>query len=101
MKLSSLLHCVEDHLGLRTPGVFRISCECGRIYTGQTGHSVDIRLKEHQWHIRLEHLDKQIIAEDSTVQGHHIQFQNSSILAMKTRHMDHIVREAIQIQLHP
>jgi hypothetical protein len=30
MKLSSLLRPVKDHLGLRTPGVYRIHCECGR-----------------------------------------------------------------------
>jgi hypothetical protein len=44
MKLSSLLRPVKNYLGLRTPGVYRISCECGRFYNGQTGRSVDIRL---------------------------------------------------------
>jgi hypothetical protein len=63
MKLSSLLRPVRDHLGLRTPGVYRIHCECGRVYTGQTGRSVDIRLMEHQRHIRLEHPDKSAVAE--------------------------------------
>jgi hypothetical protein len=100
MKLSSLLHPVEDHLGLRTPGVYRIPCECGRVYIGQTGYSVDIKLKEHQRHIRLEHLDELAIAEHSINQGHHIQFYSFSILAMETRYMDHIVREAIEIELH-
>jgi hypothetical protein len=33
--------------------------------------------------------------------GHCIQFHNSSILAPKTRCMDRIVREAIEIKLHP
>jgi hypothetical protein len=84
MKLSSLLHPVKDHLGLRTPGIYRIPCECGRVYIGQMGRSVDIRLKEHQWHIRLENPDKSAIAEHSIDQGHWIQFHNSSILATKT-----------------
>jgi hypothetical protein len=101
MKLSSLFCPVKDHLGLRTPGVYRIPCECNRFYVGKTGHSVDIRLKEHRRHIQLEHLDKSAIAEYSINQGHHIQFHNSSILATKTRYMDRIVREAIVIELHP
>jgi predicted GIY-YIG superfamily endonuclease len=101
MKLSSLLRPVKDHLGLRTPGVYRIPCECGRVYIGQTGRSMDIRLKEHQRHIRLEHPDKSAIAEHSIDQAHHIQFHNASILATKTRYMDRIVREAIEIELHP
>jgi hypothetical protein len=88
MKLSSLLRPVKDHLGLRIPGVSRIPCECGRVYIGQTGRSRDIRLKEHQRHIRLEHLDKSAIAEHNINQGHCIQFHNSSILATKTRYMD-------------
>jgi hypothetical protein len=101
MKLSSLLRPVKDHLGLGTSGVYRIPCDCSRVYTGHTGRSVDLRLKEHQRHIRLEHLDKSAIAEHSIDHGHCIQFHNSSILATKTRYMDCIVREAIKIKLHP
>jgi hypothetical protein len=101
MKLSSLLRPVKDHLGLRTPRVYRIPCECGRVYIGQTGRSVDIRLKERQRHIRLEHPDNSAVAEHIIDQGHRIQFHNSSILAMKTRYMDRIIREAIQIEVHP
>jgi predicted GIY-YIG superfamily endonuclease len=101
MKLSSLLCLVKDHLGLRTPKVYRIPCECGRVYIGQTGHSVDNRLKKHQQHTRLEHPNKSAVAEHSIDQGHHIQFHNSSILAMKTSYMDCIVREAIEIELYP
>jgi hypothetical protein len=101
MKLSSLLHPVKDYLGLRTPGVYRIPCECDRVYIGQPGRSVDVRLKEHQRHIRLEHPDKSAIAEHSIDQGHCIPFHNSSIFATKTRYTDRIVKEAIDIELHP
>jgi hypothetical protein len=101
MKLSNLLCPVKDNLGLRTPGVCRIPFECGRVYIGQTVCSVDIRLKEHQRHIRLKHPDKLAIAEHSIDQGHRIQFHNSSILRMKTRYMDRTVMEATEIELHP
>jgi hypothetical protein len=101
VKLSSLLRPVKDHLGLRTPGVYRIPCECGRVYIGQMGRSVDIRIKEHQRHIQLEHPDKSAVAEDSIDQGYRIQFYNSSILATKTRSIYRIVRAAIEIGLHP
>jgi hypothetical protein len=62
---------------------------------------VDIRLKEHQQHIKLQHADNLVVAEHSIVHGHRIQFHISSILATKTRYMDRIVREAIEIELHP
>jgi hypothetical protein len=101
MKLSSLLRPVKDHPGLRTPGVYRIPCECGRVYIGQTGRSVDIRIKEHQRHIRLNHPDKSAVAEHSIDQGHRIQFHDASNLATKIRYMGRIVREAIETELHP
>jgi hypothetical protein len=97
MKLSGLLCPVKDNLGLRTRGDYRILYECSRVYTGQTGHSVDIRLKEHQWHIHLEHLDKLDMAEHSIDQGHRIQFHISSIFIMKTRCMVCTVREAMRL----
>jgi hypothetical protein len=40
-------------------------------------------------------------AEHSINQGHHIQFYNASILATKTRYMDGVVTEAIEIKHHP
>jgi hypothetical protein len=52
-------------------------------------------------HIHLEHPDKSAVAEHSIDQGHRIQFHNSSILTMKTRYMDCIIREAIDIEIHP
>jgi hypothetical protein len=71
------------------------------VYIEQTGRFMDIRLQEHQWHIRLEHPYKWVIAEHSIDQGQRIQFHNASILARNTRYMDRIVREAIEIDLHP
>jgi hypothetical protein len=92
---------VKDHLGLRTPGVYRIPCECSRVYIGQTGPSVDIRLKEHQRYIRLEHPDKSAVDEHSIDHGQSIQFHNSSILTTKTRYMNRTVRVAMEMELHP
>jgi hypothetical protein len=51
-KISTFLWLVEDNLGLRTPGVFGIICERGKVYSGQTGCSMDARLREHQQHIQ-------------------------------------------------
>jgi hypothetical protein len=100
-KVSSFLRQVKDNLGLGTPGVYRIPCECGKVYIGQTDRSVDAKLKEHQPHIRLEHPHKSALTEHSVHLGHRIQFHNNSVLATKTQYMDRIVREAIVIELHP
>jgi hypothetical protein len=93
MKLSSLLHPVKNHPRLRAPGIYRIPCECIWVYIGQTGTSTDIMLKEHP--------DKSVVAEPSINHRHAFNSHNFSILAMKTRHMDRTVREAIETELHP
>jgi hypothetical protein len=100
-KVSGFLLLVKDNLGLRTPDVYRIPCECSKVYIGQTGRSVDIRLKEHQRHIRVEHPDKSAAAEHTVDLGHRIKFHETSILATKTLDMDRIIRETIEIELVP
>jgi hypothetical protein len=50
-KIFNYLPPVKDALGLRTPGIYSIPCECGRVYIGQSGRSVQLRIKEHNRHI--------------------------------------------------
>jgi hypothetical protein len=63
--------------------------------------SSDIRLRDHQWHTWLKHPDKSAVTKHSISQGHCIQFHSASILTTKTRYIDHIVREAIETEIHP
>ncbi|XP_023707716.1 uncharacterized protein LOC111864596 [Cryptotermes secundus] len=83
-KLPSFLQPVKDSLGLRTQGVYSIPCGCSKVYIDLMGLSMDMRLKEHQRHIRLEHPDKSAVAEHSIDLRYRIQLQNTSILATKT-----------------
>jgi hypothetical protein len=69
-KLSSFLWPIKDDLTLKIPGVYSIPCECGKVYTGQTGYSIEMRVKEHHWHICLYHPDMFAVAEHSTNLAH-------------------------------
>jgi hypothetical protein len=100
-EVPQLVRPVGPDEGLRTLGIYRISCECGKVNIGQTGCSVDTRLKQHKRHICLEHSDKSPVAEHSIEFEHHIQFHNTSILTTKSHYMDHIIMMAIEIELHP
>jgi hypothetical protein len=69
-KIFNHLPPVKDALGLRTPGIYSIPCECGRVYIGQSGRSVQLRIKEHNRHIRLAQPDKSAVAEHSIDHEH-------------------------------
>jgi predicted GIY-YIG superfamily endonuclease len=80
------------------PGVYSVPCECGRVYIGQTGLSVETRIKEHQRHIRLEQPDRSAVAEHM---GHNMKVRQATIFFTKPRYIDRMIRKAIEIELHP
>jgi hypothetical protein len=34
-KIANYLPQVKDAIGLKTPGIYKIPCECGKVYIGQ------------------------------------------------------------------
>jgi hypothetical protein len=97
-----LLRHVKDDLGLKAvPGTYCIQCEYGKVYIGQMGHTIEMKCKQQTQHICQYQLYKSVVAEHRVEAGHCINFKVTIILARMASHMDHLVKEAIEIQLHP
>jgi hypothetical protein len=96
-----MLSSVKNKLGLKVPGIYRIPYECGKVYVGQTSRAIENRCKEHKRHIHLGQPGNSAVAEHSIETGHNIDFNNIMILEKVTGYMNHLVKEAIEICLHP
>ena len=81
-------------------GVYRIPCECGKVYIGETGCNISTRVKEHQAHDRLGHLDKSAIIKHSHEQDHRINWKETKLIAPVQFWNQRRVREAIEIKSH-
>ena len=65
----------------KRPGViYKIRCECGHFYIGETGRTLNTRLKEHKAACRLGAFERSAVAEHTWQPGHAIDWENVEIM---------------------
>jgi hypothetical protein len=97
----SFVRPVNDELGFKAVGIYCVPCKFGEDYIGQIGRIMEARCKEHMRHIRLGQPEESAVAEHRFDSGHNIDFSSLSILNKASGFMDRIIKEAIEIRLHP
>ncbi|PSN47783.1 hypothetical protein C0J52_15224 [Blattella germanica] len=82
------------------PGIYKIPCECSKVYIGQTGRTVFERVNEHQRYTRLGYPEKSAVAQHSYDTGHGIMFCEPGLVEKSSKYYDRIIKEAIYIKNH-
>ena len=81
--------------------VYRIPCECGKVYIGEKGRSVQERIKEHDRDVRLAHTQTSVVSEHANKTGHHPRWNEVKFIDQDSHWNTRRVKEAIHIRLHP
>ncbi|KAJ4432648.1 hypothetical protein ANN_21271 [Periplaneta americana] len=94
-KIRSHLRQVKDSQGLRTPGIYKIPCECSEVYIGQTGRTIEDRIKEHKRNLRLYYPEKSAVAQHSIEKEHKILFDHTKVINKSSHYWERTIKEAI------
>ena len=80
--------------------MYRIPCECGLVYIGETGRNLSLRLKEHKTNCEKAELEKLAVAKHSWTNDHRIKWNEASILATESHKFSRKMRESIETEKH-
>ena len=81
--------------------VYRIPCECGKVYIRETGRSMHKRIKEHDRDIRLARTQTSAVSEHAHKTGHYPLWNEVKFIDRDPHWYTRRVKEAIHIRLHP
>ena len=81
--------------------VYRIPCECSRVYIGETGRPMQDRIKEHHRDIRLARTETSAVSEHAHNTGHKPLLNEVTFIDRDPYHYTRRVKEAIHVRLHP
>ena len=81
--------------------VYRIPCECGKVYIGEIGRSMQERIKEHDRDIRLARTQTSAVSEHANKTGPHPLWNEVKFIDRHSHWYTRRVKEAIHTRIHP
>lgn len=102
-QIRQMLRSPKDKDRLNVPGVYKVPCDCGKSYVGETRRNIATRLTEHIRSIKNMDITKSALAEHAHLldSNHYIRFDKASVLAREKFYVPRKIREAIEINRHP
>ena len=86
----------------RTGVVYRIPCSsCEKVYIGQTGRTLDHRLKEHRRALISGNVQQSAVAEHATNEMHDIDWEKAEVVDCHPHYRQRCVLEAWHIRTEP
>ena len=80
--------------------LYRIPCECGLVYIGETGRNLSLRHKEHKTNCEKAELEKSAVAKHSWTNDHRIKWNEAFFFATENHKFSRKMRKSIEIEKH-
>lgn len=74
--------------------IYKVPCECERLYIGETGRPLQVRIKEHQKLVAKGETDKSRLAQHVWDEHHRVKWDEASIIAKEDRTKKRKLKEA-------
>ena len=81
--------------------VYKIPCECGKVYIGETGRVMQERIKEHDRDIWLARTQTSAVWEHANETGHPPTWKEVKFTYRDPHWYTRRVKEVINVRLHP
>jgi hypothetical protein len=91
---------IKDKLSIKTPGIYCVQCECGKVSVQHTGRNIGIHHKKYMRHVFLGQLEESALAECLMDAGYFIKFSNTYRMNIATSCVDHWMKKAIEVLLY-
>ena len=81
--------------------VYKIPCECGKVYIGKASRPMQDRIKEHNRDTLLARIQTPTVSENANNTGHQPLWREVKFINSDPHYNTRRVKEAIHIRLHP
>ena len=81
--------------------IYKIPCECRKVYIGEMGRPMQESIKEHDWDIRLPQTQNSAVSEHSNETGHKPLWKEVKFIDRNNHWYTRKVKESIHIRLNP